>query len=376
MAVNIKEDGATTLVVPTVILGLDMTKFLQPKLELNANETFDENLKRLFGITADQAAEIINYSEISDMTIANEPVAVGGRRGQKGGVNAASLVGAIASAVAMMQNVNTAVNYVVDAVGYVDKVSGAFVEGSKLRKTAELWRRDKNLHCPNATTVPVACSFWDLKCKAMDYVETGEAIGQYEYNAELCELATKRYAAAYGALPAADRVALEAFGAGVQGVINIVNKAQLSTTDFEALKKAKLIDDDGKVLNDVGMAKYFADKKTKANTTQTNKTDDSGSASPSPEAAPAAEAPRGRRGKKAEAPEDVAAPEDPAITAAVAAAKKEADDRAAAEAASAGPRSSRGRRPSGEGGLRKTKKSNTKRRVTRRKVPARLKFVY
>lgn len=372
MAVNINEQGEITLAIPVAILGLDMTKFQQSELELRSDETFDENLKRLFGISADQAAEIINYSEMSDMIITNEPSVVGGGRKQKGGVGVPhvfqAIGGVVFSAFAMMNNINTAVNYVTTAVAFVDRASMSFVERAELRETATLWRGKMSEHCPYVLDVPVTCGFADVDCKLFKADETGVAKASHTFHSTMCAMATEKYTAAASGIPEAERAALEAGGEGLQGIVNLVNVAALSRADLEELKKARAVDAAGRILSADGYAKYFESKDKAA----------------AAAAAAAAEAlSKSKKGKKAEAPEGVAAPsaaaapEDPAITAAVAAAKKEADDRAAAEAAAPrGPRSSRGRRPSGEGGLRKTKKSNTKRRVTRRKVPARLKFVY
>lgn len=410
MAVDIKEDGETTLAIPTAILGIDMTKFQQTKLELRSGETFDENLKRLFGISADQAAEIVNYSEISNMIIVEEPAIVGAGRGQKGGVKGVqSLVSLIAGAVALMNNLNTVVEHVVEGVTLVDRASGSLAETSKLKKTAELWREEMNTHCPKANNVPVACGFFDVKCKVWDYEETGKARGEYDYHSELCTLASKKYNAASVALPDAQRAALEAAGAGAQGIINLSNTVSLSKGDVEALKKAKILDEKGVVINAKGLAKYFETLKAKASKT------DATDGAPAPEAAEGAEAPRGKKSRKAEAPED-AVPEDPAIAAAVAAAKADADERAAAAGdasgapadapADAAPDAPRGReadapRPRRRGGAapapapshpsafspvpmgaptggrrHKTRTGKPKRRVTRRKAPGAIKFVY
>ena len=254
--------------IPEALTGVDLTKFTKDTITLDENKSFDENLQANFGISADQAAELINYAMINAIPVSvHTPdlvptlASASEESTQTGGVmNAAEAMAVFATMVSLIQSGQQAVNYVTSAIALVDGASRQFVDTSTLAKTAEVWRSTMERHCPEIVNPPVQCSYLDLKCKLWDYKKTATAAALFKYNSDLCSLATQRYTEAIQQVPLAERKAIEASATAFSGTVNLVNKAAIPTKDFEKLKKDKIIEADGKVIDSAKFEEYVMSK--------------------------------------------------------------------------------------------------------------------
>lgn len=262
--------------IPKALLGVDLSKFSQKDVTLDPSKSFDQNLKDNFGISADQAAEIVNYAVMRGIPLYPVDVeAPTGGRHMKGGVGLSAIVGGIASALVTIQNAQQIINTVGSSIAVVDQASQHFVTSSELHRTASLWRTEMEKHCPQVIKPPIQCSYLDLKCKLWDYDAVGESQADFKYNSALCTLATKEYTTAIAAIPAAEKKAIEAAAKATTEIVQIANVAAIPTAELEKLKKDKILDATGKVLNEDGYKAYITTKL-------------SPSPSPTPAAAPAA----------------------------------------------------------------------------------------
>jgi hypothetical protein len=250
--------------IPKALLGVDLSKFSQDTITLDPSKSFDQNLKDNFGISADQAAEIVNYAvmrgiPLYPVDVKDVDVATGGKR-MKGGVGLAGIVSGIASALVTIQNAQQIINTVSSSIAVVDQASQHFVASSELQRSAALWRTEMEKHCPQVVKPPIQCSYLDLKCKLWDYDAVGESQADYKYNSALCTLATKEYTTAVAAIPAAEKKAIEAAAKATTDIAQIANIAAIPTAELEKLKKDKILDASGKVLNEDGYKAYITTK--------------------------------------------------------------------------------------------------------------------
>lgn len=244
--------------IPTALVGVDMTKFAKDTITLDENKTFDQNLKDNFGISADQAAEIVNFALIHDIPMT--PQTATDVSTQTGGVPLQQLAVVLATIITTMQSGQQAVNFVTSGIALVDSASQRFVEKSKLAESAAVWRKEMMEHCPHVVTPPVQCSYMDLQCKLIDYDKVATEQALFEYNSALCTLATEKYTAAVVGLPAAQRKGVEQAAASFAGVVNLVNNAAIPAADLEKLKKDKILTGDGKVVDEAGYKAYIISK--------------------------------------------------------------------------------------------------------------------
>lgn len=250
--------------IPKALLGVDVNRFAKEDITLDPSKTFDENLKANFGISADQAAEIINYALINDIPLTPTPaVALTSGDAMTGG-SLQQIITLVATILAAVQNGQQLVNYVGSSVALIDSASQSFIESSALATTARVWREEMSKHCPEVVSPPVACSYLDLHCKLIDYDRIATEKALYEYNSELCSLATKKYTTAVIAIPEAQRRKIEQGAKSLSGIVTIANTAAIPTEDMKRLIKDKILDSSGKVLDEGGYKAYVIDKLTPA----------------------------------------------------------------------------------------------------------------
>ena len=151
--------GSKDIILPNALEGVDINKFTKPTYTINANETFEDNLKRLFGIDGKQAAEIVNAAlaqgiSITDPPSIEPPKPVGGKRRKlKGGspLILSSIVGALLSSAgnALMGLVGHTAN----SITVVNSVAEQAPPNSLAYTTAVAWKNSVYENCARVSHI-------------------------------------------------------------------------------------------------------------------------------------------------------------------------------------------------------------------------------
>lgn len=244
------------------MFGIDLKKFTVKELTLDTTKSFDENLQANFGISADQAAEIVNYALINDIPLDQSKPAELPPTPMSGGVlpavalagpalstGVAMTMSGIMAAVQLARSAGEVASHVAAGIAYMDKASNSLVDQSKLKESANLWREQMNRHCPKIHLAPAGCSTFDLECKLLNFDDRGKALAQYEVDDAICTMATGKYKEAFAQVPAAEQRMLKNVGEGVGGVMNVAFLATTKREDLDKLVKDKIVTKDGVVLD-------------------------------------------------------------------------------------------------------------------------------